>query len=144
MAEGAVVAYATTDDVIAYRGPQSAEALERLPAALEAVSAQFRVEARNRGRNLDEIIGEDADIRLVTKCLVVDGAMNYISSTTGNDVAMTQITQAAGGYSVGGTFLNPGGGLYTKKQWLKLLGVSRQRVSTLEVFDLDPHPRNPR
>lgn len=127
--------YATTTDVIALRGPQTTEALERLNTILPIVSAQFRVEAKGYGKDLDAMVRESEDLREVTKCLVVDASMNYYNSSASNEAPMTQFAESVGGYSVSGTFANVGGGLYSKKQWLKLLGVSRQKVGTIEPYD---------
>lgn len=129
--------YATTDDVIAYRGALDADTLGRLEPVLRTVSAQFRVEASHYGKDLDSMIEESEDLEEVTKVLVIDATLNYINSTATNDAPLSQFSQAAGGYSISGTYFNPGGGLYSKKNWLKLLGVSRQKVGTLEVFSFD-------
>ena len=53
---------------------------------------------------------------------------------------MTNMTQSAGGYSVGGTFLNPGGGLFIKNSELQALGIRRQRYGGLGIY---ADPRNP-
>lgn len=127
--------YATTDDLISLRGPQNAEALERLGSILEVISSQFRVEARSYGKDLDAMVEADEDLMNVTRCLVVDGAMNYYASSQSNEAPMSQFAQSAMGYSISGSYANPGGGLYTKKTWLKLLGINRQKVGKIEMFD---------
>lgn len=130
-----VTTYATINDVIALRGAQSADATLRLPQILITISAQFRTEAKNYGKDLDVMVAADENLAEVTKALVVDGAMMYYYSSQSQDAPMTQVSQSAGGYSLSGTYANPGGGLYTKKQWLKMLGITKQKVGTLEVFD---------
>lgn len=42
--------YATTDDVIAYRGPLTADAIERMNTILPACSAELRLVAKRRGK----------------------------------------------------------------------------------------------
>lgn len=134
--------YATVEDVIALRGAQSADALERLAGILPVISSQFRVEASNHGKDLDAMIAANADLAEVTKCLVVDGAMSYYHSSQSTDAPLTQFAQSALGYSISGSYANPGGGLYTKKAWLKLLGITRPQVGTLEVWGFDKRDNN--
>jgi len=45
------------------------------------------------------------------------------------------MSQSALGYSVSGTFLVPGGGLFIKRSELARLGLLRQRVEVIELYD---------
>ena len=64
---------------------------------------------------------------------VVSRALMTPTASTGFG-PMTQMSQAAGGYSVSGTFLNPGGGLFVKEAELKALGLKRQKYGVIEVY----------
>ena len=48
---------------------------------------------------------------------------------------MTQFSQSAGGYSVSGSFLIPGGGLFIKNSELARLGLKKQRIGAINVFN---------
>lgn len=132
-----MISYATTTDVIAYRGPQSADTLERLTTILEACSAQLRLIAKNHGKNLDEMVNNDEDIALAVKKGVCDASVNYLNSTESNDPIMSQFSQSAGGYSISGTLTNVGGAFYFPKKFLKDIGLGSQYVGSIEVFDYD-------
>lgn len=128
--------YASTADVIKYRGPQEADTLERIKDILPACTAALRQYAKQAGIDLDKAVKEDDDISLLTRKAVVDSSFNYLNSLKNNDPLMTQFSQAAGGYSFSGTFANVGGGFYFPKSVLRTLGISRQRITTLEVWDV--------
>lgn len=127
--------YATTDDVIAYKGAQTATALERLPVILESCSAELRLIAKRLGKNLDEMIADDEDIAIAVKKGVVDASVNYFYSSENKEPIMTQFSQAAGGYSFSGTLANAGGAFYFPKKFLRDIGLGTQRIGTIEVFD---------
>ena len=48
---------------------------------------------------------------------------------------MTQYSQSALGYSVSGTYLVPGGGIFIKNTELKILGLKNQRYGVIEFYD---------
>lgn len=126
--------YATVDDVIAYRGALTPDAVERLGVILPACSAELRLVAKRMGKDLDVMV-EDEDVAILVKKGVVDASVNYYNSTESKDPIMSQFSQAAGGYSISGTLLNPGGSFYFPKKFLKDIGLSNQTVGTIEVFD---------
>lgn len=127
--------YATTDDVIAYRGPLTADAIERMNTILPACSAELRLVAKNQGKNLDEMIEADEDIALAVKKGVIDASANYYNASQQNEPIFTQFSQAAGGYSVSGTIGNPGGAFYFPKKFLRDIGLATQKVGCIEVFN---------
>lgn len=127
--------YATTDDVIAYKGALPATTIERLPIILESCSAEIRLIAKRLGKNLDEMIADDEDIALAVKKGVVDASMNYFYSSESKEPIMTQFSQSAGGYSVSGTLANAGGAFYFPKKFLRDIGLGAQKIGTIEVFD---------
>lgn len=129
--------YATIDDVIKYRGPQEAKTMDLLEAHLEGCSARLRMFAKKAGLDLDGLYEEDEDIALTVKIGVIDSVMNKLNSNSNNDPLMTQFSQAAGGYSVSGTLANVGGDYYFPKRFLKDLGLLRQTIGTIEVFDYE-------
>ena len=120
--------YATTDDVIAYKGALPASTIERLPVILASCSAELRLIAKRIGKNLDEMIAADEDIAVAVKKGVVDASMNYFYSSENKEPIMTQFSQAAGGYSFSGTLANAGGAFYFPKKFLRDIGLSTQRI----------------
>jgi hypothetical protein len=127
--------YATTTDVIAYRGSLSADEMERMDLILETCSAELRAIAKKSGKNLDEMIDDNEDLILMVKKGVVDASVNYLNSTISRDPIMSQYSQAAGGYSISGTLVNPGGAFYFPKKFLRDIGLAVQKIGTIEVFD---------
>ena len=72
-------------------------------------------------------------LALVAKSVAVDVAARALMTSTDQE-PMTQLTQAAGGYSASGSFLVPGGGLFIKKSELARLGLRRQRMGVIELY----------
>lgn len=133
-----MISYATVSDVIAYRGPLSADATSRLGVILETCSAELRLIAKRQSKDLDEIIDADEDIAIAVKKGVIDASVNYYNSTLDNgEPLMSQISQAAGGYSFSGTLANPGGAFYFPKKFLKDIGLGLQTVGKMEIFDYE-------
>lgn len=130
-----MISYATTDDVIAYKGAMTADALTRMGKLLEACSAELRLVAKRQGKDLNAMIKADEDVSVAVTKGVVDAAVNYYYSSENKEPIMTQFSQAAGGYSFSGTLANAGGAFYFPKKFLKDIGLGVQKVSTIEVFD---------
>lgn len=100
---------------------------------LSVVSDCLRQESKKVGKDLDLMIS-NGDVYLnVVKSVCVDViARNLMTST--NQEPMEQMSQSALGYSVSGTFLVPGGGLFIKKSELSRLGLRRQRAGVIEIW----------
>lgn len=129
--------YAQINDVIKYRGPQTAQTLELLDAHLEGCSARLRLFATSRGVDLDDLYDNNEDIAIVVTERVVDSVMTKLTSNAGNEPLMSQFSQAAGGYSISGTLVNIGGDYYFPKRFLKDIGILKQNVGIIEVFDYE-------
>ena len=50
---------------------------------------------------------------------------------------MTQFSESALGYSVSGSFLVPGGGLFIKDNELKRLGFKRHRFGVIDFYGVN-------
>lgn len=69
----------------------------------------------------------------VVRSVTVDVTARALETQTASaPMTMTQLSQSALGYSVSGTYLNPGGGIFVKKSELKLLGILRQRLGVID------------
>lgn len=128
--------YATIDDITVLARELTTEEQTRASALLEVVSASLRTEAHKVGKDLDLMIAMDPDLAMVAKSVTVDVVMRALMTSTEQE-PMTQMTQSAGGYSVSGSFLVPGGGLFIKKSELARLGLQRQKIGVIEFYGDD-------
>lgn len=127
--------FATLEDLGLLWRPLCEEEKNRAEALLKVVSASLRTEADKVGRDLDAMIGEEPALAEVAKSVTVDVVARTLMTST-NQEPMTQMTQSAGGYSVSGSFLVPGGGLFIKKYELARLGLRRQRIGVIDPYGL--------
>ena len=128
--------YATVDDVTTLWRAMSADEQTRCEAMLPVVSESLRQEARNVGRDLDEMIASEDVSEEVVKAVTVDVVARTLMTST-NQEPMSQMSESALGYSVSGTFLVPGGGLFIKKAELARLGLRRQRYGVIDFYGID-------
>lgn len=125
--------YATIDDVIALFRPLTPEEETRAAALLPVVSDSLRQEAIKLGKNLEEMIESGKVLENVVKSVTVDVVARTLLTST-NSEPMTQYSQSALGYSVSGSYLVPGGGLFIKKAELARLGLRRQQIGVIELY----------
>lgn len=125
-------AFATIDDVIKLFRNLTVEESERAEALLPVVSDSLRIEARKVDRNLDEMVKDEA-YSSVLKSVTVDVVARTLMTST-NAEPMIQSSESALGYSVSGTFLVPGGGLFIKNNELARLGLKRQRWGLVDIY----------
>ena len=78
----------------------------------------------------------DEDLQIVAKSVTVDVVARTLMTST-NSEPMTQVTESALGYSVTGTYLTPGGGLFIKKSELARLGLRRQKYGVMDLYGYD-------
>lgn len=124
--------FATIDDVrTLWRELQSSEE-ERCKALLTAVSARLRIEADKVGKDLDQMVSEDENLAEVAKSVTVDIVARTLMTSTDKE-PMTQYSESALGYTVSGTFLTPGGGIFVKNDELKALGLKRQKIGVINL-----------
>lgn len=128
--------YATVEDVSTLWRQMSAEEQTRCEALLPIISETLRQEARNVGRDLDQMIASEDVSADVVKAVTVDVAARTLMTST-NQEPMSQMSESALGYSVSGTFLVPGGGLFIKKAELARLGLRRQRYGVIDFYGID-------
>lgn len=126
--------YASIEDLTSLWRAMSQTETTKAKILLEVVSASLREEAKKAGKNLDSMIAEDADLAVVAKSVCCDVVARTLMTSTEQE-PMTQMSQSAGGYSMSGTFLVPGGGLFIKKSELARLGIRRQIIKAVDVYD---------
>ena len=128
--------FVTIEDVEALFRDLTIEEKKKAERLLSIVSDCLRQEAKKVGKDLDEMIEKQEVYENVVKSVCVDViARNLMTST--NSEPMEQMSQSALGYSVSGTFLVPGGGLFIKKSELARLGLKRQRMGMIELYGTD-------
>jgi hypothetical protein len=98
------------------------------------VSDLLRQKALNVGKDLDEMITTGKVLENVVKSVTCD-IINRAMMTPTEGEPMSQFSQSALGYSVSGTYLVPGGGIFIKNAELKTLGLLKQRYGVIEWYD---------
>lgn len=131
-----MVDFATLEDLTTLWRPLRAGEERRAEKLLEVVSHSLRFEAGRVGRDLDVLAKNNPSFAFVLKSVTVDIVARTLMTSTDQE-PMTQYAESAMGYSVSGSFLVPGGGLFIKDSELKRLGLKRQRYGVREVYGLD-------
>jgi len=125
--------FATIDDVTTLFRTLTPEEVERTNALLPVICDCLRSEAHKVGKDLDKMISETPYLANVAKSVTVDIIGRALMTST-NTEPMEQFSQSALGYSVSGTYLVPGGGLFIKKSELSRLGLKRQRYGVWDPW----------
>lgn len=128
--------FATVDDLKKLWRTLKFDEEKRAEALLEVVSHSLRVEARKIGKDLDILVSEDSSYASVVKSVTVDIVARTLMTSTEQE-PMTQFAESALGYSVSGSFLVPGGGLFIKDSELKRLGLKKQRYGVIDIYGTD-------
>ena len=128
--------FATIDDLYQLWRPLKPGEIERAESLLTVVSDSLRIEAKKVGKNLDALVTDSVSYANVVKSVTVDVVARTLMTSTDQE-PMTQVTESALGYSVQGSFLVPGGGLFIKNSELARLGLRRQRYGVMEIYDYD-------
>ena len=131
-----MINYATISDIISLWRKLAPDEMERAEKLLPVVSSSLRMEAKKVGKDLDKLVEADADLAEVAKSVTVDVVARTLMTST-NAEPMSQISESALGYSVSGTYLVPGGGLFIKKSELARLGLRRQRYGVIDLYGTD-------
>ena len=128
--------FATVDDLsVLWRALESDEE-ERAEELLTTVSHVLRVEAKKVKKDLDLMVKADESYAYVVKSVLVDIVARTLMTSTRQE-PMTQYSESALGYSVSGSFLDPGGGLFIKDNELKRLGLKRQRFGAIDFYGIN-------
>lgn len=124
--------FATKDDVIILWRELTDEESAKVDELIPIVCNYLRYEAEKVGKNLDEMIEKNPALSDIAKSVTVSVVKRYINDNSQDSVSMSQMSQAAGGYSISGTFLVAGGGLFIKRSELASLGLRRQRIGQID------------
>lgn len=136
-------AFATIEDLTSLWRALKPEELSRATELLNIVSDSLRMEADKVGKDLDTMISMKPDYFLnVVKSVTVDVVARTLMTSTDQE-PMTQYAEGALGYSVSGSYLVPGGGLFIKNSELSRLGLKRQRMGVIEPYGTFKGHNNP-
>lgn len=125
---------ASTQDIERLWRPLSADEKARAAELIPIVESMLSFEATKVKKSFENMT-YNAIYRNVAISVIVDVVARTLMTST-NQEPMTQMTQSAGGYSVSGTFLVPGGGIHIKKSELARLGLVRtQKVGVIDFYD---------
>ena len=125
--------YATVQDVQTLWRALTAAEQTRAEALIPVICSSLRHEAVKVGKDLDEMVLTDPDLATIAKSVTVDVVARTLMTST-NQEPVSQFSQAALGYSVSGTYLVPGGGLFIKKSELARLGLRRQQIGVIDFY----------
>lgn len=128
-----VVTFASVQDLETLWRPLKTGETAKATELLEVVSDRLRYEASMVNKDLDSMISESPAFANVAKSVTVDVVARMLMTSTDSE-PVTQFAQSGMGYSVSGSYLVPGGGIFIKKSELAALGLRRQRVSTIELY----------
>lgn len=129
-------AFATIEDLNTLWRPLKPEEEERANALLDVVSDSLRYEAEKVNEDLDLKKENSKAFESVLKSVTVDVVSRTLMTSTDQE-PMTQFSQSALGYSVSGSYLVPGGGLFIKKSELNRLGLRKQRYGVIDFYGTD-------
>lgn len=85
------------------------------------------------GKDLDQMLEEKPALAEVAKSVTVDVVARTLMTSTDSE-PVSQFSESAMGYSVSGTYLVPGGGLFIKNSELARLGLKRQKLGGIELW----------
>ena len=128
--------FATLDDLKNLWRNLEENEVSRANALLNTVSHVLRVEAKKVNKDLDLLVKNDESYSYLVKSVIVDIVARTLMTSTDQE-PMTQYAESALGYSVSGSFLVPGGGLFIKDSELKRLGFKKQRYGVIDLYGIN-------
>ena len=123
--------FATVEDVMNLYGPLNADQIAKVEQLLSYTSSYFRSLAKEYGRDLNQEVIDDEDMKNNAKLATCNVVIRELDK--GNS-SLSQESQSALGYTWSGTYVNTGGGLSILNKDLKLLGLNRQRIGMVDIY----------
>ena len=123
--------FATVEDVMNLYGPLNADQIAKVEQLLSYTSSYFRTLAKEYGRDLNQEVIDDEDMKNNAKLATCNVVIRELDK--GNH-SLSQESQSALGYTWSGTYVNTGGGLSILNKDLKLLGLNRQRIGMVDIY----------
>lgn len=126
--------FATIDDLETLWRQLKPDETGRAEALLPVVSDALREEGLRAGVDIDAMVSIRPSYATIVKSVTVDVVARTLMTSTSQE-PMSQYSQGALGYTVSGTYLVPGGGLFIKNAELNRLGLRRQRYGVIDFYD---------
>ena len=123
--------FATVEDVMNLYGPLNADQIAKVEQLLSYTSSYFRTLAKEYGRDLNQEVIDDEDMKNNAKLATCNVVIRELDK--GNS-SLSQESQSALGYTWSGTYVNTGGGLSILNKDLKILGLNRQRIGMVDIY----------
>ena len=123
--------FATVEDVMNLYGPLNADQIAKVEQLLTYTSSYFRTLAKEYGRDLNQEVIDDEDMKNNAKLATCNVVIRELDK--GNS-SLSQESQSALGYTWSGTYVNTGGGLSILNKDLNLLGLNRQRIGMVDIY----------
>ena len=123
--------FATVEDVMNLYGSLNADQIAKVEQLLTYTSSYFRSLAKEYGRDLNQEVIDDEDMKNNAKLATCNVVIRELDK--GNS-SLSQESQSALGYTWSGTYVNTGGGLSILNKDLKLLGLNRQRIGMVDNY----------
>ena len=123
--------FATVEDVMNLYGPLNADQIAKVEQLLSYTSSYFRTLAKEYGRDLNQEVIDDEDMKNNAKLSTCNVVIRELDK--GNS-SLSQETQSALGYTWSGTYVNTGGDISILNKDLKLLGLNRQRIGMVDIY----------
>lgn len=124
----------TVNDLIARWRPLSQDEQDKATVFLSDVENALHVYAHDRGKDLDTLLSEYEPRASLYTAIVCDVVKRELCSYSDDAPATTQYSQSVNGYSIQGTFLSAGGGLFIKNSELKMLGLQGQKARAVDIY----------
>ena len=128
--------FATVQDITNLFRELTPQEAAKAEALLPIVSDSIRQEAFKIGKNINTMLEDGSLLENVLKSVTVDVTARALMTST-NSEPMSQVSQSALGYSMSGTYLVPGGGLFIKRTELARLGLKRQKYGVIDIYGND-------
>ena len=123
--------FETVEDVMNLYGRLNADQIAKVEQLLTYTSSYFRSLAKEYGRDLNQEVIDDEDMKNNAKLATCNVVIRELDK--GNS-SLSQESQSALGYTWSGTYVNTGGGLSILNKDLKLLGLNRQRIGMVDIY----------
>lgn len=136
-----MAAFATLNDLPLIWRKVTPEEQARAEELLVLVSDSLRAEADKVGKDLDNMVATSPFLASVARSVTVDVVARTLMTSTEQE-PLSQFSQTAGPFSVSGTYLVPGGGLFIKRSELARLGLRRQKMGVLDIYGIDSRADN--
>lgn len=126
--------YATTQDIIDSGRTLTADEMQIAEKKIAEASAMIRLKAKSIGKDFEKMMENNADLEVVANSVVVSCVIRYLNDSK-TQPAMSQFSQSAGGYTISGTYAASGARVSIWDNEWKILGLKRQQIGALEVFN---------